>query len=894
MQKAYTHHLIFPLGKTSFFLPDFDGRSMRDEFKTKKQLISELVELRRKVAATETSVCENTGIPPNKPHKGATAGGETKAGISPDVLEASKNDEGFFTGEYSGEFQVSEHEHAIKISSEIARMPHLLLESLPHPAMLIRKDLTILAANQLALRMGAKIEGLCWREFAKGKYIPQVDKEYIEKNMGQLPPGGTRCSFCLAAKALDKKKAFHLANISLFGCIWQVWWIPIDTNTFLHYAIDTTESRLSEEKLKTSEARFREFFNHMSSGAVVFDFLEGKNHFIFRDINRAGEKIVQVKREDLVGKSPLEVFPRIKEMGIPEVFKRVWESGTPEHHPVSFHDTKGMNRWVETYVFKLPSGEIVAVFDDVSDRKQAEEAVRYSQARYRAVVEDQTELISRFSRDGTLTFVNEAYCRYFREPREELIGSKFWHHLPEADHSKLRKHISCLTPEKPFAVIEHRIVSPDGEIHWVRWTDRAIFDDQSNLVEYQAVGLDITKGKRAELLSKARAKRIHLLNRIIGWGNKSPDLKCLLEKFLDSTIHLMHFDGGVIYLPNEAGMFTELHHQKGLSEEFLAQLNRPECMTRIGDLHNRRKKPLFLDSLSDLLPDSSDPKGFKCFVLIPLFANTRCIGAVHLFGKNKRSFTPEEKRTFQTIGREMGTVIAKMQAEEALRGSENKLRSLSTQLLSAQEKERRRISKELHDELGQALMVLKLRVRLIERQLKEEQEDVRNECEETLQYVDEIIENVRRLSRDLSPSILEDLGLCAALRWLFEDFRRHHKIKCIFDISELKGPFSKEMEIAIYRIFQESLTNIVKHAEATSVVIVAKKINGFIVSTIEDNGKGFCLQGHSGKKATDKGMGLPAMDERVRMLGGSLDIWSRKGEGTRITFTIPIERKGNG
>ncbi|RPJ52492.1 MAG: PAS domain S-box protein, partial [Methanobacteriota archaeon] len=118
--------------------------------------------------------------------------------------------------------------------------------------------------------------------------------------------------------------------------------------------------------------------------------------------------------------------------------------------------------------------------------------------RYHAVVEDQTELISRFLPDGTHVFVNEAYCRYFGKRKEEIIGHRFVPDLPEADRQRIKEHFAALSPNVPVLTIEHRIVMPDGEIRWQQWTDRAFFDRSGRIVEYQSVGRDVTDRKHAE------------------------------------------------------------------------------------------------------------------------------------------------------------------------------------------------------------------------------------------------------------------------------------------------------------------------------------------------------------------------------------------------------------
>ena len=134
----------------------------------------------------------------------------------------------------------------------------------------------------------------------------------------------------------------------------------------------------------------------------------------------------------------------------------------------------------------------------VWEKRRAEEALRESEERYRAIVEDQTELICRFLPDGTLTFVNEAYCRYFGKKREELIGSSFMPLIPEQDQEFVADQFNSLSLENPVVTYEHRVILPDGQFRWQQWTDQAIFDQQGHFVEFQSVGRDITEWVQAE------------------------------------------------------------------------------------------------------------------------------------------------------------------------------------------------------------------------------------------------------------------------------------------------------------------------------------------------------------------------------------------------------------
>jgi PAS domain S-box-containing protein len=134
----------------------------------------------------------------------------------------------------------------------------------------------------------------------------------------------------------------------------------------------------------------------------------------------------------------------------------------------------------------------------VRQHAQAAASLRQSQAQYRTVVEDQTELICRFLADGTYTFVNGAYCRYFQRSADELIGQKFWQFVPEYQRPASEAFLASLTPERPVATIEHEVTAPGGEVCWQQWTDRGFFDERGRIVEYQSVGRDITARRQAE------------------------------------------------------------------------------------------------------------------------------------------------------------------------------------------------------------------------------------------------------------------------------------------------------------------------------------------------------------------------------------------------------------
>ena len=157
---------------------------------------------------------------------------------------------------------------------------------------------------------------------------------------------------------------------------------------------DITERKRAEEALRESELRYRELFDNISSGVAIYEVENDGNDFVLKDFNKAGATLDGYRKEDIIGKYIYQVRPDSKEFGLLNVFKRVWKTGIPEHYPASFYEDEKLKKWLENYVYKLPTGDIVAVYDDITDRKQAEEALRESENRYRelSIVDDLTQL----------------------------------------------------------------------------------------------------------------------------------------------------------------------------------------------------------------------------------------------------------------------------------------------------------------------------------------------------------------------------------------------------------------------------------------------------------------------------------------------------------------------
>lgn len=259
------------------------------------------------------------------------------------------------------------------------------------------------------------------------------------------------------------------------------------------------QRRRSMNALTLSEGRYRELVDNMSDGVAVYEAVDDGADFIFREYNKSGELIGQNKREDTIGRRVTEVFPGIESLNLLQIFKRVWESGEAESFPISQYQDNRLLFWVENYVYRLPGGEIVAIFNDITDRKLAEDALIKSEERYRGVVEDTPVLICSFLPHGEIIFVNKAYCDYFQKSSEALLGSNFLDLIPNRDRETVKSHIEALTPDSPTQSHEHQVISKSGKTRWQRWTNRALFSPQGETTSYQSIGQDITERKLAEI-----------------------------------------------------------------------------------------------------------------------------------------------------------------------------------------------------------------------------------------------------------------------------------------------------------------------------------------------------------------------------------------------------------
>lgn len=305
-----------------------------------------------------------------------------------------------------------------------------------------------------------------------------------------------------------------------------------------------------------------------------------------------------------------------------------------------------------------------------------------------------------------------------------------------------------------------------------------------------------------------------------------------------------------------------------------------------GAIHGRT--PEFAKTVRNNL----ETQDIKAILVLPIIINHQFAGYIGFDNcLNDRQWSQVEIDFLSTSASHLTQALKRQEIMASLKKSEAKLRKLSFHLMTFQENERKRIAEELHDELGQSLLVLKMQLNAIDKRLHDNLLSER--CKQSMQYVNDITETVRRLSHDLRPQVLEDLGLSTALESLFKEFSQNVGIEISTSLIKIDKYFDDRACINIYRIFQEALTNIGKHSQARNVIIRIEKQDRNIICSVEDDGCGFGQEEIKKQGYSRFGMGLSTMSERINMLGGKMKISSDKGVGSKLTYTIPYDVKGS-
>lgn len=277
----------------------------------------------------------------------------------------------------------------------------------------------------------------------------------------------------------------------------------------LGVSVDITEQKRMEEALQKSEEYYRAIFENSGTAMAIVE-----EDGLISKVNSESEALFGRPPQEIEGMMSWDEFIAEGDReGLRELFRR---GQRRLKTPTAQYEADLIDRWgrikcglIRASIIPRTRQYIVSV-TNITEEKRMEVALKKSEEMYRTLVEDQTELICRFLPDGTLTFVNEAYSRYFGRSREDLVGMSFLPMIPEEDREGVRDHLASLSRDRPTAAFIHRVVLPDGEVRWIQWTNRAILGGGGEVTEFQSSGEDITERRAAEEALKESEERLKL------------------------------------------------------------------------------------------------------------------------------------------------------------------------------------------------------------------------------------------------------------------------------------------------------------------------------------------------------------------------------------------------
>jgi signal transduction histidine kinase len=359
----------------------------------------------------------------------------------------------------------------------------------------------------------------------------------------------------------------------------------------------------------------------------------------------------------------------------------------------------------------------------------------------------------------------------------------------------------------------------------------------------------------------------------------APNLTTLLEQVLRVTAETFGASIGLILLRDERDEF-KAHAAFGLNLQ-------PGDIPAValgqgfsGQIAGQGEDAILQDVGPDAVLDAVFQDKAKALWGAPLKVREQVTGVLTIGFPQPYNWLPAERELLRAIAERSALAIERAQSSEAVREREIRIAELSGHLLRVQEEERTRISRELHDETGQALMVIRLYLGMLESSFSGK--TARGKIHETLAVVDRTIEGIRRIIARLSPLVLQELGLVAAIRKEAKDLTKTTGIRVRVLIADGVGRLAPETETAIYRVVQEALHNVAKHAQARTATVQMSRENGAMHVLIEDDGQGMAKTVFTGRS-----FGLAGMRERVGSLGGVVRVKSVKGKGTRVEVDVP-------
>lgn len=404
------------------------------------------------------------------------------------------------------------------------------------------------------------------------------------------------------------------------------------------------------------------------------------------------------------------------------------------------------------------------------------------------------------------------------------------------------------------------------------------------VVGYLVVWILATQEREKRLRQEAVA-RLRTINAISSSVTGSLELGVILNDALDKALEATQTKTGGVFLTDRTTQKLTLAVYRGAPEGLTEAMKQRSASESLCDWVARTGKPRIVKDLDEEqqgMRSIFGESGARSLIAAPLMSRSRVIGVMQLADPQPGRFCAEDMELLTAVGNAIGVAVENSYLC-------NNIRYYAQQVTRAQEDERARIARELHDDTIQSLVVLSRRIEALTRSNEEQSRIGTDPLRELQRITDDIIQSVRRFNRDLRPSTLDDLGLLPTLEGLAAHLTENDGIAARLSVAGEKRRLAPETELVLFRIAQEALNNIKKHAQATQATIAVRFAEDLVEMTVQDNGKGFNLTATMEELAVAGHLGLIGMRERARLLGGLLSIQTEPRRGTKVIITVPTQ-----
>lgn len=515
-----------------------------------------------------------------------------------------------------------------------------------------------------------------------------------------------------------------------------------------------------------------------------------------------------------------------------------------------------------------------------------------AESKYTRIVEAAIEGIVATDSHWRISFVNPRAAKLFSSTTDELRGKDLLDLCCDAEaRSALRTHMAAGTSGAGPSEVQFR--KNAGEPFWALVTftpTRAMDGTQQGLV---LLLTDISELKRSEQELDSRYREISAMQQIASGLSQSLDLPTRLENTVDIVLGLTAFDAGCIYLADESQSELALQFHRGiLSTEFITRASRWPVGRGVTGQVAATGVPCFIeDAINHPVFDRHLRvlEGVRGFASIPLVSKEKVLGVLCILRRQPFLFSPAEQLMLQTLGKQIGISLENSRLYEMARQREHQIRQLSIDLVQVQEEERRRFARELHDGLSQLLTTLKINTELALKHADDNPAAAQKHLREVIALAGEAQTEAKQIAYDLRPAILDDFGLKAAIGVHVTNFERRTGIGVDLHMPLEEVRFDSLVETTTYRIVQELLTNVAKHAVAKRVTIQLLQRGDVLALAVADNGKGFDVKQGLARYANQAHYGLRNIRERVEFFGGMFRVESVPGQGSEVMIELPLK-----